>query len=287
MQNEWRRILNDLEHYATKPVREGQGDPLAVLRYLTNTLPVPYAQLRRAAETETADAPKPCAETLRNVETLASALIEIIGPAHEATPVLAPFVKGGSPAAAKRGAELMQATVFLGAASATVFNMLIGGWGLAAGFAGAAALSAGWGELSRGGSERLNHQIGWLTEIGGAWERLQERYGLQGPQWRRVAETLMQERTNADINALLKSRKEPTPEQRTTVLALDASGTLRSPLTEMLESESHNGAPAHDFREFAGFLRQVRTPEMQQIVGEYIDRGMTRTALTRPTGPSA
>lgn len=285
IQNQWRSQLELLRTLATRQAPNGRpGDPYGILRLSENLRPQ-RELLRKFAQTDT----DPLAvRAALDVEEAFRAYERAIGEPHTAVNVRSPPTNAD---VNRQGREIVQIGTFLVAGSiGAIFGTLelLKGNGerslkMPGAYLAVAALAAGWGSLTETGSERLDSQISFLTQIDGEWERLQRSYGLRGPEWKTFVEGFYREvrqNSNPTLIAALRSSTPLTPEQRAAVHRL-APATASQQFHDILDKMLNSGpaSNAADLRVLAGFLDQATTPDARTIVARYVGSGASRQSL--------
>ncbi len=291
----WKRWLTRLESLATPsgdsttPERlPTRPSPIAILRYIYDAQP--------QVEREAANIGLPPAlEAAQKIKDVFTAFQNAIGTLPSEAIVSDPFAWAHNPDIAERSGHLVRVGVFVLAAASFVATSIIAlltkenpNWKLPAIWLLFAGLAAGWGDITGSRNDRLGRQVGFLTSPNGSWENLQSTYGLRGPAWAQFARTLMQdERGNAAIARVRRSRTTLTEEEQNTIVAL-APTEIHKQVRAMLASGTGQGAH-RDFRGFLGLLGRARTEEAQNLVTVFMQEGATVQsvdALFNSTAPA-
>ena len=279
-QGRWLGHLSALKNFGNR------GDPLQTLRYISNIGDdIYYLQTLQVIGNEREQrGAREVAELLRQWEAA-------IGPAHPGHTIVDRY-RERNPRISGQARNVLATGVFLIAASAAIFTGLLAlfskpderQWKVFGIWATIALLAAGFGDITRGGPERLQGQVDFLVQPGGEWERLQmggpgnPAYGLRDGNWSSFFRRLYDRGTHSpDVVAALRATGRMTDAQRKAILAL-APPAIHPQLTAMLDSGggAQQGA---DFRRMLGQLNHARTQEAQNIVVGYTQSGASRDTL--------
>lgn len=281
IRSQWESHLTLLTTYATRTAPDGStGDPIAILRHIF-AVQGDLATLRKLA------APIGNSDTLRAVQLIHDAYESFhsaIGQGHPAVHFINPLHRNDR--LSKRGGDLARMGLFIAGAGAFVISGLLAAFSkpedrnlkIPGMYLAVAGLAAGWGEITMKGDERLDRQIGFLTEPAGRWETLQNEYRLLGPDWAQYIRNYYRSGLENPLVVSGFAAERPLgKEERAAIMAL-APARIHRQLERMLNGQ-RGAVHAADWKLMTGFLNGATSDDARGIITAFVDEGVTRESL--------